>query len=160
MNSLENISAAHFHHLMPLGKISIIWAAARQNQQNDLCDQRRIIHPVWSVFNVRMKKSWVLSLPLSAHRRLISLCRCDSWSETLLGARHFVSFVVPWITDLKTSLFPQYIQGVNLAWTQNICSSRLLITCKKSCLRNLFYFCETVDKIDSVNELLNEKISI
>ena len=30
------------------------------------------IHPVWSVFAVRMKKAWVLSYPLSARRRLWS----------------------------------------------------------------------------------------
>ena len=30
------------------------------------------IHPVWSVFAVRMEKAWVLSYPLSAQRRLWS----------------------------------------------------------------------------------------
>ena len=59
----------------------IIWACAWQNQQNDLCAQRRLrsawasslgICPVWSVFVVRLKKPWVLSYTLSAHQRLWS----------------------------------------------------------------------------------------
>ena len=41
-----------------------------------LCAQRRQfslgIHPVWSVFAVRMKKAWVLSCPFSTQRRLWS----------------------------------------------------------------------------------------
>ena len=44
-------------------------AAAWQNQQNDLCAQRTQIrlgiHPIWSVFAVRMKKPWDLSYSMS-----------------------------------------------------------------------------------------------
>ena len=56
------------------------------------------IHPVWSVFTVRMKKVWVLSYPLSAQQRLwsdwadaqadLSLC----WVHS-----HFVGFVMRWL---------------------------------------------------------------
>ena len=41
------------------------------------------IRPVWSVFAVGLKKAWVLSYPLSAQRRLISL----GGSESSLGAQ-------------------------------------------------------------------------
>ena len=42
-----------------------------KTQQNDLCAQRRL-RSAWRVFEVRMKKHWVLSYPLSALRRLWS----------------------------------------------------------------------------------------
>ena len=43
------------------------------------------IHPVWSVFAVRMKKAWVLSYLLSAQRRLIRLGGCPGWSWVFPG---------------------------------------------------------------------------
>ena len=53
------------------------------------------IRPVWSVFAVRMKKSWVLSYPLSAQRRLW-LDWADAQADlSLRWARsHFVAFVM------------------------------------------------------------------
>ena len=46
------------------------------------------IRPVWSVFAVCMKKTWVLSYPLSAQRRLlIRLGGCLGWSESSLDAQ-------------------------------------------------------------------------
>ena len=56
---------------------NIIWAAAWQKQQNDLCSQLRL-RSAWAlsigqsdqVFAVRMKKTWVFSFPLSAQQRL------------------------------------------------------------------------------------------
>ena len=48
------------------------------------------ISPVWSVFAVRMKDSCVLSYPLRAQRRLISLGRCPGWSESSLGTQVIV----------------------------------------------------------------------
>ena len=55
----------------------LIWAATWQNQQSDCApsedsDQPRHPPSLISVFNVRMKKAWVLSYPLSAQRRLWS----------------------------------------------------------------------------------------
>ena len=44
------------------------------------------------VFAVRMKKSWVLSYPLSAQRRLIRLGRCPGWSEISLDRMPFCWF--------------------------------------------------------------------
>ena len=45
------------------------------------------IRPVWSkVFAVRMKKAWVLTYPLSAHRRL--------WSDWADAGRNFVGLVM------------------------------------------------------------------
>ena len=75
------------------------WAAAWQNQQNDVCTQRRLsIRPVWSVFAVRMKKPWVLSYPLSTQWRLIRLGGCPGWSVFAGPTRHFVGFVMQWLT--------------------------------------------------------------
>ena len=75
-----------------------IWAAAWQNQQNDLFAQRTQIslgiHPVWSVFTVRSKGSKGLNLSSRGQRRLIRLGGCTGWSESLLGAHHFVGFVM------------------------------------------------------------------
>ena len=57
------------------------WARAWQNQQNDQCPQQRLGsgHPpsLIRVVAVRMKKSWVLSYPLSTQRRLWS-----NWADT------------------------------------------------------------------------------
>ena len=53
-----------------------IWAEARQNQQPVQPAKTQIslgIHQVWSNYSVHMKKQWVLSCQLSAHRRLIRL---------------------------------------------------------------------------------------
>ena len=58
--------------------IKNIWAASWQNQQNGMCAKRRL-RSAWrhlpsliKVFTIRMKKSCVLSYPLSAQRRLWS----------------------------------------------------------------------------------------
>ena len=60
------------------------------------------IHPVWSVFTVRMKKSCALSYPLSAHRRLWSDWAVGQADLSLRWAHsHFVGFVMAW---LKCSL--------------------------------------------------------
>ena len=58
------------------------------------------IRTVWSVFAVRMKKSWVLSYPLSAQRRLIRLGGCQGWSESSLGA-HAILLVLSWDGSFK-----------------------------------------------------------
>ena len=42
-----------------------------------------------------MKKAWILSYPLSAQRRLISLGGCPGWSESSLGA-HTSLLVLSW----------------------------------------------------------------
>ena len=44
------------------------------------------------VFAVSMRKTWVLSYPLSAQRRLIRWGGCPGWSESLLGAQSFCWF--------------------------------------------------------------------
>ena len=49
------------------------------------------------VFAVRMKKHWILSYPLSTLWRLIRLGGWQGWSESSLGAHHFVGFVMRWI---------------------------------------------------------------
>ena len=77
-------------------------AKTRQNQQSVRPAKTPIsldIHPVWSVFAVRMKKPWVLSYPMNAQRRFwsdwvdaqadLSLC----WAHT-----HFVGFVMSRLT--------------------------------------------------------------
>ena len=59
------------------------------------------IHPVWSVFAVRMKKAWALNYPLSAQRR-----RWSDWADAKADLNfrwahsHFVGFVM---SRLKSS---------------------------------------------------------
>ena len=74
-----------------------IWTVAWQNQQNDMCAQRRLRsawHPpsLIRVFSVHMKKAWVLTYPSSTQQRLIRLGRCPGWSESSLGAQSFCWF--------------------------------------------------------------------
>ena len=81
-------------------KVLYNWVATWQKQQNELCAQRRDSdqpgHPpsLIRVFAVRMKKPRALNYLLSAQWRLIRLGRCPGWSESSLGARHFVGFVM------------------------------------------------------------------
>ena len=85
-----------------------------QNQQNDMCAQRKL-RSAWAspsqirIFAVRMKKPWVLSYPLSAPRRLIRLGGCPGWFESLLGAQLFCCFVV--------------LRLINLIRTYSVCHS-------------------------------------
>ena len=60
----------HFH----------IWAAAWQNQQNDMCAQHRLE-------SLRCRHEETLSYPLSAQRRQIRLGGCPGWSESSLCAQ-------------------------------------------------------------------------
>ena len=86
------------HSCCDKGQIKVIrtiWAAARQNQQNDLCAQWRL-RSAWAspslirVFTVSMKTHWALNYLLWAQWRLW----CTGWSESLPGTHHFVCFVV------------------------------------------------------------------
>ena len=89
----------------------LVWAATWQNQQNEFApsehsDQPGLLSSLIRVFAVRMKKSWVLSYPLSTQRRLRSawasaqsdlslrcvLSGCPGWSESSLGAHSFCLF--------------------------------------------------------------------
>ena len=77
------------------------WAAAWQNEQNDVRPaktQIRLIRP----FAVRMKKHWVLSYPLSARRRLIRLGGYPGWSESSLGA-HVILLVLACCSSINCS---------------------------------------------------------
>ena len=67
------------------------WAVTWQNQQNDMCAQRRLRsawHPpnLIGVFAVFMNKAWVLSYPTSAQRRL--------WSDLSLSRRTLILLVL------------------------------------------------------------------
>ena len=84
---------------------NINWVATWQNQQNDCApseDSDQPGHPpnLISVFAVRMKEVWVLSYPLSTHRRLWS-----DWANAQadLSLRwvhsHFVGFVMSWLNS-------------------------------------------------------------
>ena len=76
------------------------WATTWQNQQSDCAsieDSDQPGHPpsLIRVFAVRMKKTWVLSYPFSAQRRLWSDWAdliCLRWAHT-----HFVGFVISWL---------------------------------------------------------------
>ena len=75
------------------GNLFKIWAMTWQNQQSDCVpiedsDQPGHLPSLIRVFAVRMKKTWVLSYPLSAQRRLWS----EGWSESSLGAQSLCWF--------------------------------------------------------------------
>ena len=64
------------------------------------------IHPVWSVFAVRMWKAWVLSYPLSAHTQAdLSLCcahtpfcwLCHVLAQIYQYSKHFISKFLPYL---------------------------------------------------------------
>ena len=88
-----------------------IWSATWQNQQNECApsedsDQQPGHQPsLIRVFAVRMKKSWVLSYPVSAHRRLWS-----GWADAKVDLSlrweysHFVGFVMSQLTCCITIL--------------------------------------------------------
>ena len=80
-----------------------IWAATWPNHQNDCApseDSDQPGHPpsLIRVFAVRMKKAWILSYPLSAHRRLWSDW-ADAQADLNLrwASSHFVGFVMSWL---------------------------------------------------------------
>ena len=83
-----------------LHQARLIWAASWQNQRND-CepseDSDQPGHPpsLIRVFAVRMKKTWVLSYPLSAQRRLWSDW-ADAQADLSLhwAHSHFAGFVL------------------------------------------------------------------
>ena len=88
------------------------WATTWQNQQSDCApseDSDQPGHPpsLIRVFAVRMKKTWVLSYPFSAQRRLWSDWAdliCLRWAHT-----YFVGFFMSW---LKWFGYPCYVNCV------------------------------------------------
>ena len=79
--------------------ITIISAAAWQNQENDLCAQRRQISlgicPVWSeslLSTWRNTGSLIIYIECTV-KTLIRLDRCPGWSESSLGA-HVILLVL------------------------------------------------------------------
>ena len=76
----------------------LIWAATWQNQQTDMCAQRRL-RSAWasaSVFAVRSMDSLGSKLSSCGQRRLwIRLGGCPGWSESSLGAQAIL-LVLSW----------------------------------------------------------------
>ena len=73
------------------------------------------IRPAWSVYAVRMKKTWVLSYPMSAQQRLWSDW-VDAQADLSLhwAHSHFVGFVTSQlISDQKDIWDYQYLFGNN-----------------------------------------------
>ena len=87
--------------ISPAIRVSVSkWAASWQNQQSGYApseDSDQPGHPprLIRVFDVRMKKAWVLNYPLSAQRRLIRQGGCPGWSESSQGA-HVILLVLSW----------------------------------------------------------------
>ena len=76
------------------------WATSWQTNKNECApsedsDQSGHLPSLIRVFAVCMYKAWVLSYPLSARQRLISLGGCPGWSESSLGA-HNILLVLSW----------------------------------------------------------------
>ena len=71
---------------------SVHWAGARQNQKNYLYTQRRL-ESAWTftqsdqILCCQHEENLVRSNPLHPQRRLIRLCGCPGWSESLLDAQ-------------------------------------------------------------------------
>ena len=87
-----------------------IWAVSWQNQQNDMHPAKTQIslgiHPVWSVFAVRMKKPWILSYPLSAQRRLWS-----DWADALADLNlRWAQFFCWFCREVAVSLHQCFMQ--------------------------------------------------
>ena len=73
----------------PVLHIMLIWAASWQTEQYGMCTQRSLVSAV------RMKKTWILSYPFSAHRRLWSDWADAQADLSLRWAHsHFVGFVM------------------------------------------------------------------
>ena len=98
------------------------WAASCQNQQNGLVsseDSDQPWHPprLIRVFDVRMKKPWVLSYQMSAQRRL-----CSDWVDAqadlslCLAHSHIVGFVMRWLTCVASEDFYQNVPPYSLIW--------------------------------------------
>ena len=90
-------------HAISIDTSSCIWSASWQNQQYGCApsgDSDQPWHPpsLIRVFAVRMKKTWVLSEPLSAQRRLWS-----EWAHAQADLSHlwahtyFAGFVTRWL---------------------------------------------------------------
>ena len=96
-------------------------AAAWQNKQNDVHAAKIQIslgiHPVWSVFIVRMKKPWVLSYPLSAQRRLWS-----DWADAQADpSLHWALRSFCWVCHAVAHIFsPKIVNGKNALLTEQI----------------------------------------
>ena len=92
------------------------WAATWQNQQNE-CAPSEVSDQPWHppnlirVFAVLLKKTWVLSYPLSAQRRLWSDWADAQADLSLRWAHtHFVGFAMSRVISIKTLIrLGQYI---------------------------------------------------
>ena len=87
--------------------ISEKWAAAWQNQQNYLCAQRRL-RSAWASAQTDQSLCWALNKRLRTQcffmrtsKTLIRLGRWPGWSESSLGAHHFVGFDMRWLKSEK-----------------------------------------------------------
>ena len=99
------------------------WAATWQNKQNECAssedsDQPGHLPSLIRVFAVRMKKTVVLSYPLSTERRLWSDWAGDQADLSLRWAHsHFVEFVISWLgfpCSERGFIFPGWIRIVRI----------------------------------------------
>ena len=86
-------------HKTPLG-YGHIWAASRQNQQNDCAPSENSDQPghppsLIRVLAVRSVSSYGPKLSSCGQRRLIRVGGCPGWSESSLGA-HAILLVLSW----------------------------------------------------------------
>ena len=78
-----------------------------------MCGQRRLGPSLIRVFPVRLKKARILSYPLSAQLRLIRLCECPGWSESLLGA-HAILLVLSWFGSYTATFLVSMHAYINI----------------------------------------------
>ena len=108
------------------GNLFKIWAATWQNQQSHCVpieDSDQPGHPpsLIRVFAVRMKKTWVLSYPLSAQRRLWSDW-VDAQADLSLhwAHSHFVGFVMSWLIFTCTPSYALWNHHCLASTTSNL----------------------------------------
>ena len=115
-----------------------IWAIARQNQQNDLCTQRRL-RSAWasvqsdeslrSALNGQLRAQCFFMRPT---KTLIRLGRCSGWSESLLGAK-VILLVLSWGGSYQLWASPCYWKWVNNLTVVTF-HPQYLCTCQWFCL--------------------------
>ena len=103
--------------------VETIWATIWQNQQNGMCAQQRLrsaladnqpghLPSLIKVFTVRSMEAFFMRTA----KTLIKLGRCPGWSESLLGTRHFVGFVMGRLISLPISMKAMWLDWVSNSW--------------------------------------------
>ena len=106
-------------------QLSPKWAATWQNQQNDMCAQRRLRSEwastqsdhslrcqislgICSVWSESLLSAWGNIGPLTCYWVHSQMGGCPGWSESSLGTRHFAGFVM-WLFKYHNTYLPNVL---------------------------------------------------